>query len=211
MVHEGSWNEWGNCWMNNELTDVTQRSNGKQDSRVGWFTNYTTNHLQSLAPWKKLLVLFLKVLSLGAASWVMLAQGIWWSHSQTMGWDCRLWTGCRISLQSHKRELLFSHSVLSDSLQPHRLQHARLPCPSPSPGTCSNSYPLSWWSRPTISPSVVPFSSCLQSSVTWNFLLGITWQLASPRARDSEERGAIPHCSSDLPSESYTVFFTLSS
>lgn len=36
--------------MNNELTDVTQRSNGKQDSRVVWFTNYTTNHLQSLAP-----------------------------------------------------------------------------------------------------------------------------------------------------------------
>ena len=47
--------------------------------------------------------------------------------------------------------------------QPQRLQHARLPCPSPTPGTCSNSYPLSQWCYPTISSPVVPFSSCLQS------------------------------------------------
>ena len=45
----------------------------------------------------------------------------------------------------------------------HGLQHARLPCPSPTPGTCSNSCPSSWWCHPTISPSVIPFSSCLQS------------------------------------------------
>ena len=57
---------------------------------------------------------------------------------------------------------LFSHSVMSDSLQPHGLQHPRLPCPSPSPGACSNSCLLSWWCYPTISSSVVPFS-CLQS------------------------------------------------
>ena len=57
----------------------------------------------------------------------------------------------------------FSHSVVSDSLRPHGLQHSRLPCPSPTPGTCSNSCPLSWWCHPTISSSVVPFSSCLQS------------------------------------------------
>ena len=50
---------------------------------------------------------------------------------------------------------------MSDSLQPHGLQHTRLPCPSPSPGVCSNSYPLSRWCHPTISSSVVPF--CLQS------------------------------------------------
>ena len=59
--------------------------------------------------------------------------------------------------------LLFSHQVLPDSLWPHELQHTRLPCPSPSPGACSNSCPLSRWCHPTISPSVVPFSSCLQS------------------------------------------------
>ena len=54
--------------------------------------------------------------------------------------------------------LLFSHSVVSDSLQPHRLQHARLPYSSPSPGVCSNSCPFSQWYRPTISSSVVHFS-----------------------------------------------------
>ena len=57
----------------------------------------------------------------------------------------------------------FSHLVVSDSLWPHGLQHTRLPCPSPSLGACSNSYPSSRWSHPTISPSVVPFSSSLQS------------------------------------------------
>ena len=54
-------------------------------------------------------------------------------------------------------------SVVSNSLRPHGLRHARLPCPSPSPGACSNSCPLSQWCRPTISSSVVPFSSHLQS------------------------------------------------
>ena len=60
----------------------------------------------------------------------------------------------------------FSHSVVSDSLWPHGLQHARLPCPSPSPGACSNLCPLSQGYHPTISSSVVPFSSCLLSSLT---------------------------------------------
>ena len=57
----------------------------------------------------------------------------------------------------------FSHSDVSDSLQPHGLQHTRLACPSPTPGACSNSCPSSWWCHPTISSSVIPFSSCLQS------------------------------------------------
>ena len=59
--------------------------------------------------------------------------------------------------------LLFSHSVVSDSLQPHGLQHTRLSHPSSSPEVCSNSCPLSQWCHPTISPSVVSFSSCPQS------------------------------------------------
>ena len=59
--------------------------------------------------------------------------------------------------------LQISHSVIFKSLWPHGLQHARLPCPSPIPRACSNSCPLSWWCHPTISSSVVPFSSCLQS------------------------------------------------
>ena len=57
----------------------------------------------------------------------------------------------------------FSLSVMSNSLRPHGLQHARLPCPSPISRAYSNSCPLSWWCHPTISSSVVPFSSCLQS------------------------------------------------
>ena len=57
----------------------------------------------------------------------------------------------------------FSCAVLSNYFWPHELQYTRLPCPSPNPGACSNSYPLSQWSNPTISSSVVPFSSRLQS------------------------------------------------
>ena len=57
----------------------------------------------------------------------------------------------------------FSHSVMSDSLRPHESQHARTPCPSPTPGVYSNSCPSSWWCHPAISSSVVPFSSCPQS------------------------------------------------
>jgi len=57
----------------------------------------------------------------------------------------------------------FSHSVVSDSLYPHGLQHARLPCPSPTPRVYSKSCPLSWWYHPAISSSIVPFSSHLQS------------------------------------------------
>ena len=57
----------------------------------------------------------------------------------------------------------FSCSVVSDSLWPHEPQHTRPPCPSPTPGVYPNSCPLGWWCHPTISSSVFPFSSCLQS------------------------------------------------
>ena len=57
----------------------------------------------------------------------------------------------------------FSHSVVSNSLRPHELQHSRPPCPSPTPGVHSNSCPSSWWCHPAISSSVVPFSSCPQA------------------------------------------------
>ena len=57
----------------------------------------------------------------------------------------------------------FSHSVVSNSLQPHGLQHARPPCSSPTPGVHPNSCPLSQWCHPPSHSSVVPFSSCLQS------------------------------------------------
>ena len=66
-----------------------------------------------------------------------------------------------ISVSSHSVQ--FSCSVMSNSLWPHGLQHARPPCPSPTPRVYSNSCPLSWWWHSTISSSVVPFSSRLQS------------------------------------------------
>ena len=68
---------------------------------------------------------------------------------------------------------------MSDSLWPHALQHTRLPCSSPSPRACSNSCPLSQWCHPTISSTVIPFSSCLLSfpksgsfSMSWLFISG---------------------------------------
>ena len=73
--------------------------------------------------------------------------------------------------------LLFSHSVMSESLQPHGQQNAWLHCPSPSPGACSNSCPLSWWCHPTISSSVIPFS-CLQSFPT-SGSFPVSWFFAS--------------------------------
>ena len=56
-----------------------------------------------------------------------------------------------------------NRSVMSNSWPPHGLQHAKLLWSSPTPGACSDSCPLSWWCHPTISSSVIPFSSCLQS------------------------------------------------
>ena len=72
----------------------------------------------------------------------------------------------------------FSRSVMSNSLRPHGLQHARLPCPSPTPGACSNSRPLNQWCIPTILSFVVPFSSYLQSCpASGSFLM--SWLFAS--------------------------------
>ena len=72
----------------------------------------------------------------------------------------------RLSDTHHKQRLLFTCSVMSNSLWTHGLQHTRLPCPSLYPRVCSNSCPSSQWRSPTISSSVVPFSSCLQSFPT---------------------------------------------
>jgi len=74
-----------------------------------------------------------------------------------------LWSLLILLLQTFSNLLLLSRSVMSDSLQPHELQHARLPCPSLSPGVCTNSCPLNWWCYPTISSAVVPLSSYFQS------------------------------------------------
>ena len=67
-----------------------------------------------------------------------------------------------LTLKTILSSVLFSRSVMSDSLRPHEPQHARPPCPLPTPRVHPNPWPLSWWCHPTISSSVVPFS-CPQS------------------------------------------------
>ena len=86
----------------------------------------------------------------------------WWRalHSLSPTWNMWPWVTRKPYQFS---SVQFSHSVVSDSLQPHGLQHTRPPCPSPTPRVYSNSCPLSRWCHPTTSFSVVPFSSCLQS------------------------------------------------
>ena len=86
-----------------------------------------------------------------------------------------------------------SCSVMLDSLWLHGLQHARLSCPSPTPGACSNSCPLSWWSHPIISSSVVPFSSCLQSlPASGTFLMSQFFESGGQSLRASASASVLP-------------------
>ena len=82
--------------------------------------------------------------------WCFIKEGTWLAN--------KLRKRCSTSLV-----IQFSHSVVSNSLRPHELQHARPPCPSPTPRVHPNSCPLSWWCHPAISSSVVPFSYYPQS------------------------------------------------
>ena len=89
----------------------------------------------------------------------------------TQGSNCVSWVSCFSKCttpwfqpaKALTSSVQFSHSVLSDSLQSHGLQHTKLPCPSPTPGVYSDPYPWSQWCHPTISSSVIPFSSRLPS------------------------------------------------
>ena len=117
----------------------------------------------------------------------------------------------------HQRNPCFCWSVTQSclTLWPHRLQHARLSCPSPPPRVCLNSCPLSWWCHPTISSSAIPFSSCFQSfqwvscshqvaklklqpqhqSLQWIFRIDFLWDwlIWSPCSpRDSQESSPTP-------------------
>ena len=79
------------------------------------------------------------------------------------GWESIFTISIYLKIDINTYSVQFSRSVVSDSLQPHGLQHARLPCPSPPPGVYPNSCPLSRWCHPAISSFVIPFSSCPQS------------------------------------------------
>ena len=77
--------------------------------------------------------------------------------------DSRRQTSDFIQVEIYFDSVQFSHSIISDSLWPHESQHARPPCPSPTPGVYSNSCPSSQWCHPAILSLVIPFSSCPQS------------------------------------------------
>ena len=102
-------------------------------------------------------------------------DSIWQMWFENTGWlspfalHLKLYCVCVFSSSDNH----FSHSVMSDSFRPHGLQHARPPCPSPTPGVHPNSCPLSRWCHPAISSSAVPFFSCLQS-----FLVSGSFQMS---------------------------------
>ena len=86
-----------------------------------------------------------------------------WTQLKWLSFPQLKWLWIQKSTMYEKESVQFSRSVVSDSLWSHELQHARPPYPSPTPRVYSKSCPLSWWCHPTISSSVVPFSSLLQS------------------------------------------------
>ena len=97
---------------------------------------------------------------------------------QSQGWTM-------VVLSPPQSSVQFSCSVVPDSLRPHGLQHARPPCPSPTPGVYSNLCPLSRWCHPTISSSVIPFFSCLQS-----FPASVSFPMSQLLALGSQSIGA---------------------
>ena len=91
------------------------------------------------------------------------------------------------------RSVQFSLSVMSNSLWPQGLQHTRLPCPSPSPGTCSNSCLLNQWYHQTIWSSVIPFPSCLQSfPASGSFLMSQVLASGGQSIRASASASVLP-------------------
>ena len=106
----------------------------------------------------------------------------------------------------------FSRSVLSGSLQPHESQHARPPCPSPSPGVHSNSRPSSWWCHPAISSSVIPFSSCPQSlPASESFLMSQLFTWGSQSIGGSALASFLPKNTQDWSPLEWTGWISLQS
>ena len=104
----------------------------------------------------------------------------------------------------------FSRSVMSYSLQPHGLQHARRPCLPPTPRTCSNSCPLSQWCHPTISSSVILFSFCPQSfSASGSFPMSQIFTSGSQYIRVSASRSVLPMNIQDLFPLGWTGWISL--
>ena len=106
----------------------------------------------------------------------------------------------------------FSHSVMSDTLRPHELQHARPPCPSPTPGVHLNSCPSSQWCHPAISSSVVPFYSCLQSlPASESFPKSHLFTWGGQSIRVSALASVLPMNTQDWPPLEWTGWISLQS
>ena len=106
----------------------------------------------------------------------------------------------------------FSCSVVSDSLQPHESQHARPPCPSPTPGVHPNPCPLSRWCHPAISYSVIPFSSCPQSlPASGSFPMSQLFTSGGQSIGVSASASVLPVNTQDLSASGWTGWISLQS
>ena len=138
--------------------------------------------------------------------------------------DSVLFRYCRTELRGKNREpswlypdlcassVQFSRSVVSDSLRPHGRQHARLPCPAPTPRAYSNSCPLSWWCHPTISSSIISISSHLQSfPASGSFQMSQLFTLGGQSIGASASTSALPMSTQDWSPLGWTGWISLQS
>ena len=105
----------------------------------------------------------------------------------------------------------FSHLVMSDSLRPHESQHARPPCPLPTPGVYPNPCPLFRWSHPAISSSVVPFSSCPQSFPHQGLFQWVNSASGGQSIRVSASTSVLPMNTQDWSPLGWTCWISLQS
>ena len=121
---------------------------------------------------------------------------------------------CKYFLQIYRlsfNSVQFSHSVVSDSLRPHEPQHARPPCPSPIPGVHPNPCPLCWWCHPTISSSVIPFSSCPQSfPASGSFPMNQIFASGGPSIGVSASTSVLPMNTQDWSPLTASLYFCIS-
>ena len=121
-------------------------------------------------------------------------------------------TDCPVHIKKSLSSVQFSHIVMSDSLRPHGLQHARLPCPSSAPRACSNSCPSSKWIHSTISSSVVPFSSCLQSfPISGSFPMSQFFAAGGQSIGASDSASVLPMNTQDWSPLGWTSWISLQS